>query len=242
MYGQAHSFSGVATDTAGNVYLTDTGKGNSSVQKFTADGIFITGWGSDGPGNGQFDIPFGIATDPARNVYVADSGNNRIQKFTADGAFITKWGSKGSGNEQFNVPSGVATDAAGMLRCRQVQQPIQKFTAEGAFITKWGYGPPSHSHRKRKPLVIPATRRKAFFRPSCGLAKRCRAQVSIKSGGKTLALGRYLVPAHSSRRVAITLTGAGRKALARERRIRAELTIIDTRTGKREALPVVLRR
>ena len=71
---------------------------------------------------------------------------------------------------------------------------------------------------------------------------RCHARVTAKAGRKVLARGRCSVPAHGSRRVAIRLTTAGRMALARKRRVRAKLTIVDTRTHKRETLPVVLRR
>jgi hypothetical protein len=37
--------------------------------------------GSPGSGNGQFFLPFGVATDGADNIYVVDVGNHRIQKF-----------------------------------------------------------------------------------------------------------------------------------------------------------------
>ena len=91
-------------------------------------------------------------------------------------------------------------------------------------------------------LAIPTSARNAFFEPSCGLSTRCSARVTIRGGGEVLARGGYAIPAQSSRRVAIRLTGAGRKALARKRRLRANLTVIDTRTRKRETLPLVLRR
>src|SRR5205814_3987390 len=51
------------------------------IQKFDASGTFLTAWGSLGSGNGQFRYPVGVATDWSRNVYVADSANNRIQIF-----------------------------------------------------------------------------------------------------------------------------------------------------------------
>src|SRR5438067_2862242 len=35
-------------------------------------GTFVTTWGSSGTGDGQFDFPFGVATDGSGNVYVAD--------------------------------------------------------------------------------------------------------------------------------------------------------------------------
>ena len=223
----------VATDVGRNVYITDF----DHIYKFTSDGTFITKWGSEGTGIGQFGVsgPDGIATDPAGNVYVADSSNGRIQKFTSSGAFITEWGGVGA--------TGIATDAAGNVYVAEAgKDRIQKFTSDGAFITKWGDGLTSPARRKRKPLTIPTTRRKAFFRPSCGLAKRCSARVTIKGGGKVLARGGYSISAHSSRRVAIPLTAAGHAALAEESRIGATLTIVDTHTGKRESIPVVLRR
>ena len=89
-----------------NVYVVDTT--NNRVQKFDASGNFVNTWGSPGTGNGQFDIPSGIAVDNSGNVYVADTANNRVQKFDASGNFVTKWGSFGTGNGQFNVPSGIA--------------------------------------------------------------------------------------------------------------------------------------
>jgi hypothetical protein len=69
----------VAVDTSGNVYVADTN--NDRIQKFTSDGTFLTTWGSEGSGDGQFDWPSGVAVDASGNVYVADRGNDRIQKF-----------------------------------------------------------------------------------------------------------------------------------------------------------------
>jgi DNA-binding beta-propeller fold protein YncE len=101
--------------------------------------IFITKWGSQGSGDGQFDLAFGVATDAARNVYVADSRNHRIQKFDSSGNFITKWGSYGSGDGQFIGPGAVATDAAGNVYVADAGNGrIQKFGSTGNFVTKWG--------------------------------------------------------------------------------------------------------
>ena len=103
---------------------------------------YLTQWGSSGTGNGQFNQPYGVATDAAGDVYVADAGNNRIQKFTGTGTYITQWGSGGSGDGQFDYPKGVATDAAGNIYVSDTgNNRIQKFGPEAPTptnATTWG--------------------------------------------------------------------------------------------------------
>ena len=82
---------GIAIDSSDNVYVTEF-RGNR-VQKFTADGVLVTQWGSEGSGEGQFQNPTGIAIDGDGNVYVSESGNHRVQKFTSDGRWLASWGS-----------------------------------------------------------------------------------------------------------------------------------------------------
>ena len=72
-------------------------------QKFDNGGNFILKWGALGSGDGEFDYPFGVATDGDGNVYVADVRNSRIQKFDANGVFLTKWGTFGTGDGQFTL-------------------------------------------------------------------------------------------------------------------------------------------
>ena len=52
------------------------------MQKFDANGTFLTKWGGQGLTDGKFVAPIGIAVDGAGNVYVADrSGSMNVQKF-----------------------------------------------------------------------------------------------------------------------------------------------------------------
>ena len=44
--------------------------------------VFVSNWGTDGTGDGEFNDPNGIATSPDGSVYIADSGNNRIQNLS----------------------------------------------------------------------------------------------------------------------------------------------------------------
>jgi hypothetical protein len=121
----------VATDAAGNVYVSDTG--NNRIQKFSGAGTYINQWGSFGSGNGQFSDPTSVATDAAGCVYVADAGNHRIQKFTGAGAFIARWGTQGSGNGQFFNPTGVGIDATGNVYVTEANNHrVQKFLTPAA--------------------------------------------------------------------------------------------------------------
>jgi len=103
----------IAIDSSSNVYVADTF--NHHIQKFSSNGQFITKWGSEGKGDGQFNSLTGIAVDSSGYVYVADAENHRIQKFTSDGQFVTKWGSFGSNPGEFSYPKGIAVSSDGKV-------------------------------------------------------------------------------------------------------------------------------
>ncbi len=63
----------------GSVYVTDVP--TAGVQKFTADGDYLTQWGSYGP-SVQYTAPYRVAVGADGSVYVAEWANNRVQKFT----------------------------------------------------------------------------------------------------------------------------------------------------------------
>jgi DNA-binding beta-propeller fold protein YncE len=119
------------------VLVADTD--NHRIQKFNSNGTFITRWGSQGTADGQFNHPYGVATDSSGNVLVSDFDNHRIQKFNSNGTFITSWGSQGSADGQFNHPYGVATDSSGNVFVTDSgNNRIQKFNSNGTFIVSWG--------------------------------------------------------------------------------------------------------
>jgi sugar lactone lactonase YvrE len=116
---------GVATDSAGNVYIADTD--NHAIRKITTGGVVSTLAGlagvsgsANGTGAGaRFYQPQGVAVDGAGNVYVADTGNYTIRKITPAGVVTTLAGSAGiSGSTDgssalFYEPEGVAVNSAG---------------------------------------------------------------------------------------------------------------------------------
>ena len=100
---------------------------------------FVTQWGSFGTADGQFNQPYGVALDPAGNVYVTDSVNHRVQKFGPTGSSITEWGSLGTGNGQFNEPRSVAVDSSGNVYVTDLRNNrVQKFTSSGQWLAGWG--------------------------------------------------------------------------------------------------------
>ncbi len=144
---------GVATDSAGNVYVADSG--NQSIRKITPTGGVTTLAGAaevkgnaDGIGAAaRFNRPRGVATDSAGNVYVADSGNHTIRKIMPSGGVTTlagKAGKRGStdGNgpaARFNNPSDVATDSAGNVYVSDsLNRTIRKITSSGWVTTLAG--------------------------------------------------------------------------------------------------------
>ena len=122
--------SGVAADTAGNLYLSDTD--NHTIRKVvTATGAVTTLAGLagspgsvDGAGSAaRFNNPSGIAVDGTGNVYVADTLNHILRKVTSAGLVTTLAGATGSGGSadgaggaaRFQGPQGLAIDSAGNL-------------------------------------------------------------------------------------------------------------------------------
>jgi sugar lactone lactonase YvrE len=142
--------SGVAVDSAGNVYITDAF--NSTIRKVTATGAVTTLAGTAGlfgsaDGTGvaaRFNNPAGVAVDSAGNVYVADLFNHAIRKITAGGVVTTLAGAAGMGGSadgtgaaaRFNVPSGVAVDNPGNIYVSDAgNSTIRKVTPIGATTT-----------------------------------------------------------------------------------------------------------
>src|ERR1035441_1493907 len=118
---------GVATDSTGNVYVADYG--NDIIRKVTPNGVVTTLAGmagtagdADGIGaNASFSLPYGIATDSAGNVFVAEMSSHTIRKITPAGVVTTLAGKAGvtgpadgiGADANFFFPHGVATDKAG---------------------------------------------------------------------------------------------------------------------------------
>ncbi|MDE0197429.1 MAG: NHL repeat-containing protein, partial [Caldilineaceae bacterium] len=106
--------------------------------KFTREGGLLGGWGSYGCGEGEFNMPWGIAVDEVGDVYVADWRNDRVQKFGADGDFKMAFGESGCGDGQFNRPSGVDVDRHGDIYVvDRGNNRVQLFNEEGRYVQQF---------------------------------------------------------------------------------------------------------
>src|SRR5712692_9423427 len=142
--------SGVATDSAGNVYVADAG--NHTIRKIAPAGVVTalagtagSGGSADGTGAAaRFNQPFGIATDSAGKVYVADNFNQTIGKMTPVGVATTRAGTAGIHGSadgtgaagRFNSPEDVATDSAGNVYVADNgNNTVRKITPAGEVST-----------------------------------------------------------------------------------------------------------
>jgi sugar lactone lactonase YvrE len=152
---QLNSPSGVAVDTAGNLFIADSG--NNGIRKVTPGGVISTvagngtaGFSGDGgPATSAQLRPSGVAVDASGNLFIADSGNSRIRKVTLGGVISTVAGNGTAGFSGDGGPatsaglsaSGVAVDTAGNLFIADPgNNCVRKVTPAGMISTVAGNG------------------------------------------------------------------------------------------------------
>lgn len=123
---------GVAVGPDGTVYVSDTW--NHRIQRFSAEGEFLSQWGFFGQGETPFALwgPRDIAIDTQGQVFVSDTGNKRVVVYDADGNYLTQFGTSGYDPGQFNEPVGLAVDDDGLVYIADTwNQRVQIMAADG---------------------------------------------------------------------------------------------------------------
>lgn len=135
---------GVAASPDGSrVYVVDLGGVESDRHRlliYSKEGDKLAEIGTRGSGEGQFNLPNGVATAPDGTVYVLDAGNFRIQAFTPDGMYLRAWGSVGKGLGQLARPRGIAVDFAGRIYVSDASYGnVQIFNPDGQLMLAIGH-------------------------------------------------------------------------------------------------------
>jgi sugar lactone lactonase YvrE len=145
--------SGLAMDTAGNLYVADNL--NHTIRKLATNGIvstFAGQAGTEGSANGtgtnaMFTNPSGIVISTGGTLYVTDTGNHTIRAITSSGTVSTLAGQAGTAGytngtgaaAMFNSPIGIALDQSGNLYVADGgNHVIRKVTAAGVVTTLAG--------------------------------------------------------------------------------------------------------
>ena len=102
---------GIAIDTKGMVYVTDSDK--SVVLKFTPDGKHLATIGSKQKQPRQFGRPTFICIDSNDVMYVTDCSKHQVMMFTTEGKFLGSFVRKLRG--RFLDPVGLAADKSGNI-------------------------------------------------------------------------------------------------------------------------------
>ena len=173
---------GVAVDSAGNVYISDSG--NNRIRKVeaatgTISTIAGTGERGDGGDGGpateaQFSEPYGVALDGDGHLYIVDSEHHRIRKVDAASGIISTiagTGVRGDGGDggpaseaQLIHPLGVVVDGDGNVYIADTDnnriRRVDAFTGTISTIAgtgEWDYGGdggPATSARFKDPVGL----------------------------------------------------------------------------------------
>ena len=136
--GQFDRHRGVAVDNEGNILVADTY--NHRIQKFTANGQFLSVIGMKGSRPFEFCYPMSIKFNAFNGkFYVVDNSNVRIQILNSDLSFYRTFGKEGGRKGQFFNPLDLACDSTGNVYVADTgNHRIQVFTAEGQFLQMFG--------------------------------------------------------------------------------------------------------
>lgn len=127
--GQFQTNQGLAIDSSGYVYVTDTTQDN--IQKFTSAGSYVSQFGSSGSGNGQFNWPVDIAFDSSNYIFVTDQLNSRVQVFDTAFTYVTEFAVPG--------PRGIAiNNSLGIIYVCTSDQTVERWTTALVYIDYFG--------------------------------------------------------------------------------------------------------
>jgi len=147
---QLHEPTSVETST-GNETLTSTttyerstgavSETQTPVGSLGDQGTFISQFGTEGAGHGQFKHPADIAIDSKGNRWVIDEANDRVEEFNENNEFLQAFGEAGPKLGQLSEPTSLAVGANGDVWVADgANDRVAEFSEKGTPIEVFGYG------------------------------------------------------------------------------------------------------
>lgn len=153
---------GLAVDEVGNVYIADTA--NYRIRRVDPSGTIDTIAGTGAYGGGGDGGPaamatlgavYGLATDAAGNLYIADTFNDKVRKISPDG-IISRFAGTGeeghggdggpAGHARLDKPRGLAVDESGHVYIADTDNHrIRRVDPSGTIATVAGNGHSGYS-------------------------------------------------------------------------------------------------
>lgn len=124
-----------------------------TLRKFSSTGELLGQYGGPGTEPGRFDGVWGVSTDAAGFVYVADTFNRRVQKLDRDGAFVAEW--TDYGGRAFEKPTGLYVDTNDVVYvCDSLAETIILFDVDGNLLDTWDLAAIYGSRSEPEDIVI----------------------------------------------------------------------------------------
>jgi DNA-binding CsgD family transcriptional regulator len=152
-----HQPRGVTLDSAGNVYIADSG--NNVIREVRRDGTIATvagngqrGYSGDGgdPRSAELFAPVVVAISRDESLFIADTNNHRVRRIDHGGNIVTFAGSGraaygGDGGpataSDLNLPTGLAFDSSGNVYIADSgNNRVRKVSPDGTITTVAGDG------------------------------------------------------------------------------------------------------
>jgi len=131
---QFNGLGGIAIDEPGYIYAVD----GFSIKKFGPQGTFITQWGTQGSGPGQFGQISIVAVDKLGRIFVLDGiSTQRFQIFDSIGNYIGLWTPQSINPKP--IYSGIAFDSLNNVYLSDGgNDRVFKFDPNGGLLKQWG--------------------------------------------------------------------------------------------------------
>jgi DNA-binding beta-propeller fold protein YncE len=147
--GKSKNPRGIASDSAGNIFVADTGNGR--IEKFSPEGTLLMAMGIKGSVGGEVAEPSGIAVARNGNIYIADTGTHRVLKVKLDGTLSAEWKAPAPG---FYGPRRIAIGPDDSVYVvDQGHGRIIKFDPDGKVLASWG-GVGSDDGQFKEPAAV----------------------------------------------------------------------------------------